>query len=88
MRIVFNCAFVSKFCLFKIVKQILITYYKISVTVEYVAQRIIYLLMYHVIFVMFCWSYWQTVFTDVGFVPQKVSMFHSYLLRGYKLIKQ
>lgn len=22
---------------------------------------------------MFCWSYWQTVFTDIGRVPSKVS---------------
>lgn len=32
-------------------------------TVENVGEKIIYLLTYHLVFLMFVWAYWQTVFT-------------------------
>jgi palmitoyltransferase len=27
--------------------------------------------MYHIVFAMFFWAYWQTIFTDIGLVPAK-----------------
>ncbi|XP_021697678.1 palmitoyltransferase ZDHHC15 isoform X1 [Aedes aegypti] len=40
-------------------------------TVTSVVQRILFLLFYHLILVMFLWSYYQTVFTDIGRVPSR-----------------
>lgn len=40
-------------------------------TVENTAYRVIYLIFYHIFFFMFVWSYWQTIFTDIGRVPAK-----------------
>uniref|UniRef100_A0A182FLA1 Palmitoyltransferase n=1 Tax=Anopheles albimanus TaxID=7167 RepID=A0A182FLA1_ANOAL len=40
-------------------------------TVSSVAQRIIFLLFYHIVLVMFLWSYYQTVFTEIGRVPSR-----------------
>ncbi|XP_044741786.1 palmitoyltransferase ZDHHC20-B isoform X3 [Chrysoperla carnea] len=34
-------------------------------------ERIAYLIFYHIFFLMFLWSYWQTVFTNIGEVPSK-----------------
>lgn len=44
-----------------------------TVTVTSVVQRILFLLFYHLVLVMFLWSYYQTVFTDIGRVPSRVS---------------
>nr|CAB3267903.1 ZF(DHHC)-1 zinc finger protein [Phallusia mammillata] len=33
-------------------------------TVESVAEKVLYLLFFHIVFGMFAWSYWQTIFTD------------------------
>lgn len=43
-----------------------------SVTVQSTAEKIIFLILYHVLFVMFVWSYFQTIFIEVGRVPDKV----------------
>ncbi|XP_049817083.1 palmitoyltransferase ZDHHC15B isoform X2 [Aethina tumida] len=40
-------------------------------TVDSTIKQILYLMFYHVSFFMFCWSYWQTIFTDIGRVPTK-----------------
>ncbi|CAH1965213.1 unnamed protein product [Acanthoscelides obtectus] len=41
------------------------------ITIQEVARTVIYLIFYHMFFFMFCWSYWQTIFTDIGRVPSK-----------------
>lgn len=48
----------------------------ILVTVDSTIKQILYLMFYHVSFFMFCWSYWQTIFTDIGRVPTKVSILY------------
>ncbi|XP_055536400.1 palmitoyltransferase ZDHHC15 isoform X2 [Wyeomyia smithii] len=40
-------------------------------TVTSLLQRILFLLFYHLILIMFLWSYYQTVFTDIGRVPPR-----------------
>nr|XP_023020189.1 palmitoyltransferase ZDHHC15 isoform X1 [Leptinotarsa decemlineata] len=40
-------------------------------TVDEVPRKTIYLIAYHVFFLMFCWSYWQTICTDIGRVPSQ-----------------
>ncbi|XP_065087942.1 palmitoyltransferase ZDHHC15 isoform X2 [Ochlerotatus camptorhynchus] len=40
-------------------------------TVTSIVQRILFLLFYHLILIMFLWSYYQTVFTDIGRVPSR-----------------
>uniref|UniRef100_A0A182PEM8 Palmitoyltransferase n=1 Tax=Anopheles epiroticus TaxID=199890 RepID=A0A182PEM8_9DIPT len=40
-------------------------------TVTNIVQRILFLLFYHAVLVMFLWSYYQTVFTDIGRVPSR-----------------
>ncbi|KAJ8955450.1 hypothetical protein NQ318_003550 [Aromia moschata] len=41
------------------------------ITVESPVKQVLYLIFYHLFFFMFVWSYWQTIFTDVGRVPPK-----------------
>ncbi|CAH1103174.1 unnamed protein product [Psylliodes chrysocephalus] len=43
-------------------------------TVEDVTKRTLYLIFYHLFFFMFCWSYFQTIFTDIGTVPSKYAI--------------
>lgn len=43
-------------------------------TVNTVVEQIFYLLIFHVLFAFFSWSYWQTIFTDVGFVPRQFKL--------------
>ncbi|XP_055608310.1 palmitoyltransferase ZDHHC15 isoform X2 [Uranotaenia lowii] len=38
-------------------------------TVSSILQRVLFLLFYHLLLIMFLWSYYQTVFTDIGRVP-------------------
>ncbi|KAK6173112.1 hypothetical protein SNE40_016631 [Patella caerulea] len=42
--------------------------------VESIPEKVIYLLLYHPVLVMFVWSYWQTVFTPYGPVPKSFYM--------------
>ncbi|XP_050313368.1 palmitoyltransferase ZDHHC2-like isoform X2 [Anthonomus grandis grandis] len=44
------------------------------VTVESIIGKIFYLLFYHIFFLMFCWSYAQTIFTDIGKVPSNFKL--------------
>ncbi|XP_023240893.1 palmitoyltransferase ZDHHC15-like isoform X2 [Centruroides sculpturatus] len=39
-------------------------------TVNTVIETVCYFFVYHILFIMFMWSYWQTIFTDVGVVPK------------------
>lgn len=50
-----------------------------TVSVETTVERVLFLFFYHIVFIMFVWSYWQTVFTSIGKVPTKV-IFTKYLL--------
>lgn len=43
-------------------------------TVDSVIEKIFYLIVYHAVFIMFLWSYWQTVFTQVGIVPRQFKL--------------
>lgn len=70
-------AYVVQLCLCKVYNPFKLTvvtciFSNISVTIESVAKTVIYLIIYHVLFVMFSWSYCQTIFTDIGRVPTKV----------------
>ncbi|XP_022690621.1 palmitoyltransferase ZDHHC15-like isoform X2 [Varroa jacobsoni] len=38
--------------------------------VESYVEKVLYLIIFHVSFVMFVWSYWQTIFTDPGEIPR------------------
>ncbi|KOC60939.1 Palmitoyltransferase ZDHHC2 [Habropoda laboriosa] len=40
-------------------------------TVDNYVQKAFYLFFYHVLFLLFLWSYWQTVFTDLIEIPDK-----------------
>lgn len=46
--------------------------YYVLVTIKSVWKQILYLIIYHILFGMFLWSYWQTVFTKSDKVPDKV----------------
>ncbi|RZB41737.1 palmitoyltransferase ZDHHC15 [Asbolus verrucosus] len=41
------------------------------VNVESMSRQVVYLIFYHICFIMLCWSYWQTIFTEIGRVPNK-----------------
>lgn len=43
-------------------------------TVDSHYERVVLLLLYHVFFVLFVWSYWQTVFTLPGRVPRRFAL--------------
>lgn len=47
-------------------------YLLFSVSVETTVEQVLFLIFYHIVFFMFVWSYWQTVFTSIGKVPPKV----------------
>ncbi|TNN51859.1 Palmitoyltransferase ZDHHC2 [Liparis tanakae] len=42
-------------------------------SIEHPAEKVIYLLVYHVVFVMFVWAYWQTIFTRPASPLKEVS---------------
>lgn len=39
--------------------------------VENIIELVSYLFIYHLILAMFLWSYWQTIFTQIGVVPKE-----------------
>ncbi|XP_014251150.1 palmitoyltransferase ZDHHC15-like isoform X2 [Cimex lectularius] len=41
------------------------------VTIVSYVEKAIYLCVYHVLFAIFLWSYWQTIFTPIATVPKK-----------------
>lgn len=43
-------------------------------TIESTVEQSFYLIFYHLIFIMFCWSYWRTIFSDVRPVPEKYKL--------------
>ncbi|GLH01161.1 Palmitoyltransferase app, partial [Gryllus bimaculatus] len=44
---------------------------EIFVTVPNAVERVFYLLGYHALFIIFMWAYWQTIFTEIGRVPNQ-----------------
>ncbi|KAK7862819.1 hypothetical protein R5R35_000843 [Gryllus longicercus] len=40
-------------------------------TVPNAVERVFYLLGYHALFIIFMWAYWQTIFTEIGRVPNQ-----------------
>lgn len=42
-------------------------------TVPTVAERIILMILFHLVFIMFLWAYAQTIFTEISVVPKKVN---------------
>ncbi|XP_021938661.1 palmitoyltransferase ZDHHC15-like isoform X4 [Zootermopsis nevadensis] len=45
-----------------------------SLTVTDNVERVLYLIGYHILFAVFMWAYWQTIFTEIGRVPSKFKM--------------
>ncbi|XP_063852881.1 palmitoyltransferase ZDHHC20-B-like isoform X2 [Scylla paramamosain] len=40
-------------------------------TITNIIEKCFYLIIYHVLLVMFLWAYWQTIFTEIGTVPKQ-----------------
>uniref|UniRef100_T1IPK0 Palmitoyltransferase n=1 Tax=Strigamia maritima TaxID=126957 RepID=T1IPK0_STRMM len=40
-------------------------------TIESLIEKILYITIFHFFFAMFSWSYWQTIFTEIGIVPKE-----------------
>ncbi|XP_063234046.1 palmitoyltransferase ZDHHC15B isoform X3 [Bacillus rossius redtenbacheri] len=38
-------------------------------TIKNNVEKVFFLLGYHALFFVFCWAYWQTIFTEIGRVP-------------------
>lgn len=49
------------------------------VAIDNTAEKVIFLLFYHIINTLFLWSYWKTIFTPAGTVPSTVSYHFLYL---------
>lgn len=49
-----------------------VTLKSLAVTIQSTTEKAIFLIVYHVLFLMFVWSYFQTIFIEVGRVPDKV----------------
>ena len=47
-------------------------------TIDSVIIKSIYLPIFHVIYIFTLWSYWQTIFTDIGEIPRDVIHYISY----------
>lgn len=67
-------AYVVQLCICKLDKiaNVINSFQLFIVTVQSTIEKIIFLILYHVLFVMFVWSYFQTIFIEVGRVPDKV----------------
>ena len=69
------CACVRWFPVVFITSVVVWSYYAYVValciyTVPSIAEKVLYLLLYHPLLFMFLWSYGKTIFTDVGSVPR------------------
>lgn len=45
-----------------------------TVTIESTVQQCIYLVLYHILLIMFAWSYWRTIFAEIKPIPETVSL--------------
>ncbi|KAF0300182.1 Palmitoyltransferase ZDHHC15 [Amphibalanus amphitrite] len=52
----------------------LLCLFLISVTVESYAEKLVYLVFYHISLLLFLWSYYQTVMTPIGKVPKQFKL--------------
>ncbi|XP_032522363.1 palmitoyltransferase ZDHHC2-like isoform X2 [Danaus plexippus] len=43
-------------------------------TIDGTAQKCIYLVLYHILLIMFLWSYWRTIFADIKPIPDKYKL--------------
>ncbi|XP_053615819.1 palmitoyltransferase ZDHHC2 isoform X2 [Plodia interpunctella] len=43
-------------------------------TIENTAQQVIYLIIYHILLIMFAWSYWRTIFAEIQPIPDKYKL--------------
>ncbi|XP_063832404.1 palmitoyltransferase ZDHHC15B isoform X1 [Ostrinia nubilalis] len=43
-------------------------------TIETTVQQCIYLVLYHILLIMFAWSYWRTIFADIKPIPDKYKL--------------
>ncbi|XP_047510787.1 palmitoyltransferase ZDHHC2-like isoform X3 [Pieris napi] len=43
-------------------------------TIESTVQQCVYLVLYHILFIMFAWSYWRTIFADIKSIPDKYKL--------------
>ncbi|XP_021195378.1 palmitoyltransferase ZDHHC15B isoform X1 [Helicoverpa armigera] len=43
-------------------------------TIESTVQKCIYLVLYHILLIMFSWSYWQTIFAELKPIPEKFKL--------------
>lgn len=44
------------------------------VSVKTVTEQVLFLFFFHIVFIMFCWAYLQTVFTPIATVPNQVGI--------------
>lgn len=43
-------------------------------TIESTVQQCVYLVLYHILLIMFGWSYWRTIFAEVKLIPDKYKL--------------
>ncbi|XP_022114768.2 palmitoyltransferase ZDHHC2 isoform X3 [Pieris rapae] len=43
-------------------------------TIESTVQQCVYLVLYHILFIMFAWSYWRTIFANIKAIPDKYKL--------------
>ncbi|XP_045516785.1 palmitoyltransferase ZDHHC2-like isoform X5 [Pieris brassicae] len=43
-------------------------------TIESTVQQCVYLVLYHILFIMFAWSYWRTIFANIKSIPDKYKL--------------
>ncbi|XP_038207156.1 palmitoyltransferase ZDHHC15-like isoform X1 [Zerene cesonia] len=43
-------------------------------TIESTVQQCVYLVLYHILLIMFAWSYWRTIFADIKQIPDKYKL--------------
>lgn len=53
-------------------RKIIFRFFYILVYVKTIYEEIFMLIFYHILFFLFLWAYWQTVFTPIRTVPSKV----------------